>query len=123
MIAVVRSRSRTKLFVLFVLLLILAVVAPISYLGWRQSVSGVHVVGTVPRLIGHKAQLTLTLEATRGNIVWVEVRVLQGGKSTVVTKQDSPLGHRAEIPVTIESAPLGLREGSATLDVWARDDF
>ena len=123
MIAVVRQRSRTKLFVLLVLVLILSVVGPISYLGWRQSVRGVQVVGTVPRLIGHKAQLPLTLQATRGNIVRAEVRVVQGGKASVVAKQETSLGPRAEIPVTIESAALGLREGAATLEVWARDDF
>jgi murein DD-endopeptidase MepM/ murein hydrolase activator NlpD len=116
-------RSRTKVFVLIVLLLVLAVVGPISYAGWRQSVPGVRVVGTPPRLIGHKARITLSLEAARGNVARAEVRVLQGGKSTVVVKRETPLGPRPDLAATIEGAALGLREGSATLEVWARDDF
>jgi murein DD-endopeptidase MepM/ murein hydrolase activator NlpD len=123
MIAVVPPRSRTKLLALIVLLLVLAVVGPVSYVGWRQSVPGVHVLNAPPKLIGHKAQLTLSLQATRGNIAQAEVRVLQGGKSTVAAKPETPLGHRADVPFTIESAALGLREGAATLEVWARDDF
>jgi murein DD-endopeptidase MepM/ murein hydrolase activator NlpD len=30
---------------------------------------------------------------------------------------------RGELPVKFEAAPLGLREGPATVEVWARDDF
>jgi hypothetical protein len=127
MIAVVpprsRTKSRTKVFGVFLLLLALAVVGAIAYLGWRQSVSGVRVVSGLPRLVGHKAQTTLTLQSARGNIVTADVRIMQGGKSTVLAKKDTPLGPRADLGVTIESAALGLREGPATLEVWARDDF
>jgi murein DD-endopeptidase MepM/ murein hydrolase activator NlpD len=110
-------------FVVFVLLLVLAVVGGVSYLGWRQSVPGVRVVSTLPRLVGHRAQTTLTLQATRGSIAGAEVRLVQAGKSTVLVKQVGPLGPRADLPLTIESAALGLHEGPATLEVWARDDF
>jgi len=123
MIAVVRSRSRTRVFVLLVVVLILLVVGPLFYLGWRQSARGVQVVSALPRLIGHKAQLTLTLQAARGNITRAEVRIVQAGKSTVVAKQETPLGPRGDVPVTIDSAGLGLREGGATFEVWARDDY
>jgi murein DD-endopeptidase MepM/ murein hydrolase activator NlpD len=123
MIAVVRQRSRTRIFVLLVLLLVLAVVAPVSYVGWRQSVAGVHVMSVPPKVIGHAADLTVALAATRGNIAQAEVRLLQGGKALLAVKPQTPMGPRVEVPVTIESAAVGLREGPATLEVWARDDF
>ena len=106
-----------------VLLLLLAVVGSVSYLGWRQSVPGVRAVLTPPRAIGHKTTIPLSVEATRGQVAHVEVRVLQGGKAVTALTQDGRLGRRAEIPLTIDSAALGLREGPATLEVWGRDDF
>ena len=115
--------SRAKRWLLVVLLLLLAVVGSMSYLGWRQSVSGVRPLTLPPRFVGQKTPLTLTLEASRGNVAWVEVRIVQGGKSSVVTKREGAFGRRAEVPVVLEGAALGLREGGATLEVWGRDDF
>jgi hypothetical protein len=109
--------------VVVLLVLILAIVGSISYLGWRQSVAGVKVTTNAPRVVGQKTTLTVGLEATRGNVARAEVRLVQGGKTTVVVKQDAAFGRRAELPVTLESAALGLREGGAALEVWARDDF
>lgn len=123
MIAVVPSRSRTKSKVFVVLLLLLAVVGSVSYLGWRQSVPGVRVTAKTPRAIGHKSTIPLTVEATRGQVARVEVRVLQGGKSGIALTQDGKLGPRVDVPLTIDSAALGLREGTATIEVWGRDDF
>ena len=108
---------------LVVLLLLLAVVGSVSYFGWRQSVPGVQSLTAPPRFVGQKTTLTFTLEARRGNVARVEIRVVQGGKSTVVAKQEGAFGHHVEIPATLESAALGLREGGAQLEVWARDDF
>jgi len=119
----VPRESRAKRWLLVVLLLLLAVVGSMSYLGWRQSVSGVRPLTLPPRFVGQKTPLTLTLEASRGNVAWVEVRIVQGGKSSVVTKREGAFGRRAEVPVVLEGAALGLREGGATLEVWARDDF
>ena len=104
-------------------MLLLAVVGSVSYLGWRQSVPGVRVVVTPPRVLGHKTTIPLVVEAAGGHVVRVEVRVLQGGRSAVALAPEGKLGRRAEIPVTIESAALGLREGPATVEVWGRDDF
>lgn len=115
--------SRAKRWLLVVLLLLLAVVGSMSYLGWRQSVPGVRSLTPPPRFVGQKTPLTFVLEASRGNVARVEVRVVQGGKSSVVAKQEGAFGRRAEIPVVLEGAALGLREGRATLEVWARDDF
>jgi murein DD-endopeptidase MepM/ murein hydrolase activator NlpD len=115
--------SRAKAWVLVVLLLLLAVVGSVSYLGWRQSVPGVQSLTVPPRFVGQKTTLTVTLEARRGNVARVEVRIVQGGKSAVAARQEGAFGRRVEIPVTLESASLGLREGGAQLEVWARDDF
>ena len=123
MMPVVPQRSRIRPWVFLVVLLVLAIVAPISYLAWRQSVPGVRATLTAPKAIGHKPALTLSLAAARGTIAAAEVRVVQDGKTVTVFKQESPLGARAELPVTFETAPLGLREGNATIEVWSRDDF
>jgi murein DD-endopeptidase MepM/ murein hydrolase activator NlpD len=106
-----------------VLVLLLVVVGSVSYLGWRQSVPGVRAVVTPPRAIGHKSTIPVVVEATRGQVARIEVRVLQGGKSSIALTQDGRLGARVEVPVTIDSATAGLREGAATLEVWGRDDY
>jgi murein DD-endopeptidase MepM/ murein hydrolase activator NlpD len=116
-------RSRTKAFVLVVLVLLLIVVGSVSYLGWRQSVPPPHVTSAAPRLLGHKTAVPITLEAAHGNVAGVEIRIVQGGKQAVVVKQDGPLGRRVELPTTLEIANTGLREGPATIEVRARDDF
>lgn len=116
-------RSRTKTFVLVLLLLVLAVVGTVSYIGWRQSVPGPSVISAPPRVVGHKTAMPIVVEARRGNVAGVEVRILQAGKSTVVVKQDGTQGRRAELPATLEISNLGLREGPATIEVRARDDY
>lgn len=116
-------RSRTKGFVLVVLILLLIVVGSVSYLGWRQSVPPPAVTSQAPRMLGQKTAVPMTLEAAHGNVAFVEVRVVQGGKQATVLKQEGNLGRRAELPATLEIANLGLREGPATIEVRARDDF
>jgi murein DD-endopeptidase MepM/ murein hydrolase activator NlpD len=123
MIGVVPSRSRTKSWVVVVLVLLLAVVGSVSYLAWRQSVPGVRAVVTGPRAIGHKSTIPIVVEAARGQVAHVEARVVQGGKSATAFNQDGRLGARVEVPLAVDSAALGLREGPATLEVWGRDDF
>ena len=49
--------------------------------------------------------------------------VVQGGRAVSVAHSEAPLGPRGELPVRFETASLGLREGAATIEVWARDDF
>jgi murein DD-endopeptidase MepM/ murein hydrolase activator NlpD len=110
-----------SLVVVFALLLV--VVGGVSYLGWRQSVAPVRVTVNAPRFLGHKTPLTVVLDAARGNVTRAEVRVVQGGAPLVVVKRDAPAGQRLELPLTVDSAALGLKEGAATLEVWARDDF
>src|SRR6266404_2455173 len=120
---VVPPRSRFKAGLLAVVLLILAVVAPISYLGWRQTVPDVRASLAAPRFLGHTPAFTVTLDASRGNVARAEVRVVQSGRPVTVAKSDTPHERRVELPVTFQTAALGLREGPATLEVWARDDF
>ena len=119
----VPKRSRAKAWVLLLLLLLLAVVGSVSYLGWRQTVPGVQSLTTPPRFIGQKTPFTVAVEARRGNVARVEIRVEQSGKSTPVAAKEGALGGRLELPVVVDSATLGLREGGATVEVWARDDF
>jgi murein DD-endopeptidase MepM/ murein hydrolase activator NlpD len=123
MIAFVPRRSRTKLWPFVVIVLLLAVVGGIGFLVWRQSVPGVRVTTTPPRFVGQRTQLVVAVEAARGNVVGAEARVVQGGPSVVVGKQPEPRAPRVELGLTLEPAALGLREGPATLEIWARDDF
>ena len=120
MIAVVPQRSRGKSTLLIVLLLLLAVVGSVSYLGWRQSVPTVRATTQAPRFLGHNSSFTVAFEAARGNVRRAEVRVVQGGRPITVVKAEGALGSRVQLPVTVESAALGLKEGGATLESWYR---
>lgn len=122
MIAGVPRMSRTKAWTFLVLVLLAAVVGGVSFLGWRQSIPRVRVTGPPPALVGHKTTFPLVVEAARGDVVFVEVRAAQAGKTAVIAKVEGRLGRRAEVPVTIDGAAAGLREGPVTLEVWARDD-
>jgi len=119
----VPPRSRFKAGLLGVVLVVLAIVAPLSYLGWRQTMPGVRAVLAVPRAIGAAPAFTVTLQASRGNVARAEVRIVQGGRPVTVAKSDAPLGPSGELPVRFEATAVGLREGPATLEVWAHDDF
>jgi murein DD-endopeptidase MepM/ murein hydrolase activator NlpD len=123
MLAPVRQRSRTKAWVVVVLVLLVVVVGSVSYLGWRQSVGGVRATVQAPRALGHNASFTVTLEAVRGNVARAEVRVVQGGKPVTLPPPAGLPAPRLQIPVTLDAAAVGLKEGTATLEVWARDDF
>jgi murein DD-endopeptidase MepM/ murein hydrolase activator NlpD len=123
MIRVVPLRSRTKAFFLVVLILLLSVVGSVSYLGWRQSVGPPAVTSTPPKVVGHKTVVPITVEAAHGQVAAVEIRAVQGGKQAVVAKQEGGLGRRVELPAALEIASAGLREGPATIEVRARDDF
>jgi murein DD-endopeptidase MepM/ murein hydrolase activator NlpD len=123
MIRHVPRRSGAKIRVLIVLLLLLVAVGTVSYLGWRQSVPGVRARTAPPRLVGARTPLTIVLEATRGNVARAELRVVQGpGKPIVLARHDGG-GPSVEFSTTLEAAGGTVREGGATLEVWARDDF
>jgi murein DD-endopeptidase MepM/ murein hydrolase activator NlpD len=119
----VRSRSGVRIFLVLALIPLLTAVGVVAYIGWRQSVRGVQVTTAPPALLGHKTPVTFALQAPRGNVARAEVRVLQSGKTTVIARFEGPPAPRVELPVTIEPTALGVREGEAALEVWARDDF
>jgi murein DD-endopeptidase MepM/ murein hydrolase activator NlpD len=123
MILVVPPRSRTKVGLYVVLLLIIVVVGGVSYLAWRQSAPGVSASLQAPRFLGHNTSFTVSLEAARGRLRRSEVRVVQGGKPVTVATAEGAGTSRVQLPVTVESAKLGLKEGGATLEVWGSDDF
>ena len=123
MIPLVPRRSRLNPSLLLLVVLVLVVVGGVAYLAWRQSVPRATATLDAPRFLGHSTPLTVTVQAARGSITRAEVRVVQGDTSVPVPQPHSPAGHRVEIPVTIEPAALGLREGPARLEVWASDDF
>jgi murein DD-endopeptidase MepM/ murein hydrolase activator NlpD len=106
-----------------VFLLLLAVVGSVSYLAWRQSVPGARATLQAPRFLGHNTSFMVTLETTHGTLRRSEVRVVQGGKPVTVATADAARTTRVELPVRVESAGLGLKEGAATLEVWGSDDF
>ena len=110
------QRSGPKIWAFVFVVLLLGVVGSVSYLGWRQSVPGVQAVATPPRFLGQKTAFTVVVEARRGNVAQVEVRVVQNGKSTTVAKQEGGRVGRLEVPIAVESATLGLREGAATVE-------
>jgi murein DD-endopeptidase MepM/ murein hydrolase activator NlpD/Tfp pilus assembly protein PilX len=123
MIAVVVQRSRTKPWFLIVLLLLLVVLGSLAYLGWRQSMPMVRATLEMPRFLGHNTSVSVTFEAARGNVRRAELRVVQAGRPITLAKAEGALGPRVQLPVTVESAALGLKEGPATLEVWGGDDF
>ena len=106
-----------------VLVRLLAVVGSISYHGWRQTVAGVRASVQAPKAIGHNASFTVTLEAARGNVNRAEVRIVQGGKPVTLPVAAGLPARRVQVPVSVEPAAVGLKEGAATLEVWAGDDY
>jgi len=108
----VPQRSRTKAWAVLVVILLLAVVGGVSYLGWRQSVPRPRATLTAPRFLGHNTSFTVTLEAVRGSLRRGEVRVVQGGKPVTVATANAG-ARRADLPVVIDNAALGLKEGAA----------
>lgn len=119
-------RSGLKSWVFVPLLLALIIVGSISYLGWRQSVAGVQARFAAPLThLGVQTPLTLELSAARGGIAAVELRVAQGAKKATLFQKtfDPPLSNTRRLEVTAEGKALGLREGRATLEVFARDGF
>jgi murein DD-endopeptidase MepM/ murein hydrolase activator NlpD len=123
MIAVVRQRSRTKAWVIVVLLLLVAVIGSVSYLAWRQSVSVPIATVQAAKFIGHNASVNVTLEAARGQLQKAEVRIVQGGAATTIARPAAPLGPKVALPIALQPATLGLKEGAATIEVWGTDDF
>lgn len=119
-------RSAWKTWLSVTLVLALIIVGSISYLGWRQSVPGVRAaLVPPPAFIGLKTPLTLTLTAARGGVASFELRLVQGTQKVTAIQQTvpPPRGNEQRLALAVEGRALGLREGGATLEVYARDGF
>ncbi|MBI4560773.1 MAG: M23 family metallopeptidase [Candidatus Rokubacteria bacterium] len=120
------ARSGWKIWVLVTLLLGLLIVGSISYLGWRQSVPGVKAQLATPLThIGIRTPLTLQLTATRGGIAALELRLVHGAQKATLLQRtfEPPLSNERWVELTVEGKAPGVREGRATLEVFARDGF
>ncbi len=119
-------RSGWKTWLLVTLIFSLIIVGTISYLGWRQSVPGVSAtLMPPPKFIGLKTPLLLGLAAPRGGLQSFEIRLVQGTQKVTVVQQtfQPPLVNEKGVTVIVEGRSLGLREGAATLELYARDGF
>lgn len=119
-------RPAWKTWLLVTLILSVVIVGAISYLAWRQSVPGVSAtLIPPPKFIGLKTTLILGLASTRGGLQSFEVRLVQGSQKVTVTQETfpPPLPNERGVTLTIEGRSLGLREGAATLEVYAKDGF
>jgi len=115
-------RSGWKPWLLVTLILSLLIVGAISFLGWRQSVPGVRAAFVPPpAFIGLKTPLTLTLTAARGGVASFDLRLVQGTQKVTAVQQTfaPPRANEQQLALTVEGRTLGLREGSATLEVYA----
>jgi len=119
-------RSGWKTWLVVTLILSVIIVGTISFLGWRQSVPGVRAaLVPPPAFIGLKTPLTLTLTAARGGVASLELRLVQGTQKATAIQQAFPPPRQNEqrLALTVEGRSLGLREGGATLEVYAKDGF
>jgi hypothetical protein len=104
----------------------LVVVSALGYLAWRQAVPGIRAaLDPVPRWIGVRTPLVVDLRAARGGVRSVEIRLRQGSAKVVILKQvftGAPASQQ-RVALQVTGATLGLREGTAALEVLARDGF
>lgn len=107
------------------LALLVLLVAAGGFVVWRHRQPGV-VVTLEPAItaLGHpKRTVTLRLRAPAGPLKSLEARLVQGGVARTVLTEEFPSGapRQADRPLALEAAALGLREGPAELQVFARD--
>jgi murein DD-endopeptidase MepM/ murein hydrolase activator NlpD len=120
------ARSTFRFWFTIIVVPSLFVVGALGYLAWRQSVPGIRAsLDPVPRWIGVRTPLAVDLRAARGGVRSMEIRLRQGSAKVVVVQQaftGSPTNDQ-RVALQVTGATLGLREGSATLEVLARDGF
>ena len=108
--------------------LIAALVIGVGVLGtlwWRQNVPLPSVMFEEPVVVlGEKPEFGLQLEATRGKVTGVEVRLIQGDVNAVAfTREFSGDSTSESVDVAFSLRELGIREGEAMLVVHTRDNF
>jgi murein DD-endopeptidase MepM/ murein hydrolase activator NlpD len=104
----------------------LLVVGALGYLAWRQAVPGVRAtLDPAPRWIGVRTPLVVDLVAAKGGVRSVEIRLRQGSAKVAVLNQayTGAVTNEQRVALQVTGGTLGLREGSATLEVLARDGF
>ena len=119
------ARPSAKFWLFLVLIPALAIVGGVSVLAWRQTVPGVKAeLVPIPRFLGVKTPLTVVLRSAKGGLVSAELRLVQG-QGRVVLASPTFTGGPAEqrLDLTVEGRSTGLREGQATLEVRARDNY
>jgi Peptidase family M23 len=102
------------------------VIGVLSYVVWRQAIPGVSVdIRPLPKFVGGRTPLAVSLRAARGGVRSAEVSLVQGEHRVSVGGQDfgagGPNEQRLDLP--LDARALGLREGAAILEVRARDGF
>src|SRR5262245_42375177 len=119
------ARPSWKLWLVLVGIPAVIIVAGLSYVAWRQSVPRVRAdINPVPKLLGARTPLPVTLRATRGGVASAEVSVVQGESRVAVGRQDfAGGGPEQRLDLVVDARALGLREGAATIEVRARDGF
>jgi hypothetical protein len=107
------------------LVLFLLVVVGLGFLWWRNRQPGVSVtLEPAPTAIGHGPRtVTLRLRAPSGPLAALEARVVQAGASKTVLTEEFPAGapRDADRPLVLDAGALGLKEGPAEIQVFARD--
>jgi murein DD-endopeptidase MepM/ murein hydrolase activator NlpD len=119
-------RSRFRFWFTIIVVPSLLVVGALGYLAWRQAVPGVRAtLDHAPRWIGVKTPLVVDLVATKGGVRSVEIRLRQGSAKVAVLNQayTGAVANEQRVALQVTGGTLGLREGSATLEVLARDGF
>ena len=120
------ARSTFRFWFTIIVVPSLLVVGALGYLAWRQSVPGIRAsLDPVPRWIGVRTPLAVDLQAAKGGVRSVEIRLRQGAANVVIVQQASTGASTNDqrVALQIAGATLGLREGAATLEVLARDGF
>jgi len=106
-------------------LVFIALAGGTGFTVWRQRQpdASVTLEPTVATLGQARRTVTLRVRAPSGPLMFVEARVVQHGTSRIVLREDFPPGaaEPADRPLVLEAGALGLAEGPAELQVFARD--
>jgi murein DD-endopeptidase MepM/ murein hydrolase activator NlpD len=107
------------------MVLLVVVVGAFAFLAWRQTAPGVRAeLKPAPKFVGQRTPLALELRSSRGGVESVEIRLVQGEARVTAAQQTFPAPAAVQrVDVVLTGKELGLREGAATLEVRARDDF
>jgi hypothetical protein len=97
----------------------------VGTLWWRQNVPLPSATFVQPVVVlGANPSFSMQLEASRGQVTGVEIRIIQGAANVVAFSNDFPGDATSEaVDVAFNLPDLGIREGEAMLVVQTRDSF